>query len=226
MRVLVTRPQEDFARTAEALRKRGHQPVAAPLFVVRGLTGIVPTAADAVLATSANAVRMADAAGLQALSRVPFLAVGAQTAVAARAAGFTDVRSADGDGAALAVLVRHAVPAGATVVQLAGRPRRDEAIAALGASYRLLVIETYETVAMEDLPDGAMVALRADEVDAVLHLSPRATAVFADLATRAGLLGQAQRLLHVVISPAAADARLPRTRIAQHPTLESVIDAL
>jgi uroporphyrinogen-III synthase len=225
MRVLVTRPREDSVRTAEALAARGHEAVVAPLFEVRRLPASLPETADAILAASANAVRMADApaAGLGAL---PFFAVGPQTAGEARRAGFQDVRTADGDAAALARLVRSSMTTGNTLLHLAGRPRRDEAIAALGADFRIILAETYETGSVGSLPDAAAQAIRDGQLDAVAHFSPRAARVFGDLADHAGLLTRAQKLLHVFISPAAVDPRFPLTRIARKPDLESVVAAL
>ncbi len=226
MRVLVTRPAEDCARTAALLRSRGHEAVPAPLFSVRTLPAELAIAADAVLAASANALRRADPAGLAGLTRLPLFAVGAATAAAAREAGFRDIRAAGGDSLDLARLIAEGLPAGARLLHLAGRPRRDEAIAALDGRFRIAVAETYATEACDALPPIAAEALREGRLDAVLHFSPRAARVFADLAEAAGLMAAARRLRHVFISAAAADGRLPEGRIAQRPSLESVVDAL
>jgi uroporphyrinogen-III synthase len=226
MRVLVTRPREDAGRTAELLAARGHRAVLAPLFEVRPLAAALPEAADSVLAASANAIRMADPAGLARLARARLFAVGSHTAEAARAAGFRDVAAGDGDAAGLAALVRRSCPPGARLLHLAGRPRRDEAIRALSGDYPMTVAEVYESVATPVLPSEAATALRAGEIDAVLHLSPRAARIFADLAESAGLLAAARRAIHVVISEAAADPRLANIRVADHPDLETVISAL
>jgi uroporphyrinogen-III synthase len=226
MRVLVTRPIEDCDRTAEALAVAGHVAVVAPLFEVRALACALPSDVDVVLAASANAVRRAGPAELRALLHLPFFAVGEQTAVAAREAGFRQVRSGSGDAAGLARLVAEAAPPGAVLLHLAGRPRRDEAISALSASFRLVVAETYETVASQALPAMVVAALRDDLIDAVLHFSPRAGRVFGDLSEKSGVLLQARRLLHVFISDAARDDRFPRYHVAEHPGLESMIAAL
>jgi uroporphyrinogen-III synthase len=226
MRVLVTRPWEDCARTAEALAKNGHTSVLAPLFEVRKLSAGMPDAADAVLAASANALRMAEIPASGALHSLPLFAVGSQTAAEARRAGFQDVRTADGDAAALARLVRGSMAPGSKLLHLAGRPRRDEAIEALGDDFRITVAETYETAAVETLPATAAEAIRDGNLDAVLHFSPRAAKVFGDLAAKAGVLAPAIDLLHVFISTAAADPRLPNNRIARKPDLESVVAAL
>src|SRR6185503_19281114 len=97
MRVLVTRPLPDGERTAAALRARGHQVLLAPLMTVK------PVAADlsgnwaAVIVSSANALRAVDGSRLAALKKLPLFAVGERSAIAAREAGFRDVRAAGGD---------------------------------------------------------------------------------------------------------------------------------
>jgi uroporphyrinogen-III synthase len=226
MRVLVTRPREDCDRTAAALATRGHEAVVSPLFDVHRLSAELPGEVDAVLAASANAVRMAVAPVPAHLRRLPFFAVGSQTAAAAREAGFAYVRSADGDASALARLIRAGMEPGAVLLQLAGRPRRDEAITALSPQYRLVVAETYETRAATTLPEAAASEIREGRLDAVLHFSARAARIFGDLADKTGLLPQSKALLHVFISAAAVDSRFPRNRIADRPDLESVISAL
>ncbi len=108
MRILVTRPEPDNARTAAALRMRGHAPVLAPLLRIE------PAAADigagpfaAALITSANAVRALAVHPARArVLALPALAVGEATAAAARDAGFVSVEAADGDAASLVRLVR------------------------------------------------------------------------------------------------------------------------
>ncbi len=60
MRVLVTRPIEDADRTSEALAAAGHEALIAPLFAVAPLPHAMPADADALVATSANAIRQAD----------------------------------------------------------------------------------------------------------------------------------------------------------------------
>jgi uroporphyrinogen-III synthase len=226
MRVLVTRPAEDNARTAAALEALGHVAVLAPLFSVVPLPASLEGPHDAVIATSANAVRCADATALSGLAHLPFHAVGAATADAARQAGFVDITSAGGDSHDLARHLAEMLPAGTRILQLAGRPRRDDAIAALGGRFHLAVAETYETRAVDALPLSIRNRLAEGEVDAVLHFSPRAARIFADLAEAAGLLPLLGRLVHVFISASAVDSRLPAGRIAASPDLESVVASL
>jgi uroporphyrinogen-III synthase len=225
MRVLVTRPRADAARTAKALADRGFEAFCTPLFKRAALPFVWPQQADALLATSANALRFSSKIPAHILA-TPLLAVGDATAAAAIHAGFANVRSADGNGEALAALALRALPERATLTYLTGRDRRDAAIQCLTARHPVTTLEVYEVRAVEHLPQDIRRALVAGELDAVLHFSPRASTLFTDLAADANLLSQAQDLLHICISQAATDPRLPKTRVASRPRLDSMLDAL
>ena len=222
MRVLVTRPAEDAGRTGEALAAAGHVAVVAPLFAVEPREHAMPVDCDALVATSANALRHAKPSDV--LRDRPLFAVGGATAVEARRAGFRDVRSADGDSRDLASLLS----AGAfrRLVYLAGRPRRDAALLALGDGFEITIVETYETRPAEILPHAAAEGLRNGGIDAVLHFSPRAAVVFRDRVDEAGLLAEAGKALHIYISPAAALDAFPRCKTADRPNLAAMIAAL
>ncbi len=222
MRVLVTRPIEDADRTSEALAAAGHEALIAPLFRVAPLPHVMPVVADAIVATSANAIRQADLTNVP--RDRPVYAVGRATAGEARRAGFHDVRSAEGDAADLATLL--AASPHRRLAYLAGRPRRDAALHALGEQFSITVVETYETQAVETLPPAAAEALRQGTVAAALHFSPRAAEIFAMLASRAGLAAETARLLHVFISKAAVIDAFPHCRIANRPNLAAMIAAL
>src|SRR5262247_1268333 len=115
MHLLVTRPEPDNARTAAALRARGHVVTLAPVLRVeidaQAALGGGPW--GAVLITSANAVRaVAEHPRRGELFAVPVFAVGRRSAEAARAAGFAEVASADGGADDLARLVAARAAAG------------------------------------------------------------------------------------------------------------------
>jgi uroporphyrinogen-III synthase len=88
--VWVLRPEPGNAATCARLTEMGFAPVPLSLFVVEPAAWDVPNAADfdALLLTSANAVRHAGA-GIQALVTLPMYAVGDSTARAARAVGLS-----------------------------------------------------------------------------------------------------------------------------------------
>src|SRR5580692_6053979 len=121
MRLLVTRPKDDAEETAARLRARGHTTLIAPLIEIRFVDGpnIPLEGVQAILATSSN--------GVHALARrtsrrdVPLFAVGAQTAQAARDAGFSNVKTADGDARKLAAAtVNWAKPNAGALLHAAG----------------------------------------------------------------------------------------------------------
>src|SRR5438045_2393060 len=100
MRLIVTRPEPDGARTAARLRARGHDIELVPLLRIEPIQdadlGAGPFAA--LLMTSANALSSVASHGrIAELRSVPVFTVGGRTAEAARAADFPDVISADGN---------------------------------------------------------------------------------------------------------------------------------
>jgi uroporphyrinogen-III synthase len=106
VKVLLTRPAEDNARIAAMLEPLGASCLAWPLTRIVPLVGRleVPAGTEAILFSSANAVRAFAAAA--PLRDLPALCVGERTADCARAAGFALVQSAGGDAADLARLAR------------------------------------------------------------------------------------------------------------------------
>ena len=98
----VLRPEPGNAATARAIEALGRRAIRLPLFRIVPLAWDGPPATDhdALILTSANAVRQAGAA-LQAYATLPVHAVGAATAAAARAAGLHVVATGNADGRAL-----------------------------------------------------------------------------------------------------------------------------
>ena len=92
MRLLVTRPEPDGERTAQALRARGHDVVLAPLLRTENDRDFVlpDRAFSAVVLTSANAARaIAEHPGRAQLTALTAFTVGRRTAEAARAVGLS-----------------------------------------------------------------------------------------------------------------------------------------
>ena len=103
----ITRPEPDAERTAETLRAHGHYVLIAPMLRFEPVQGDLPDQTfEAVVMTSANAARALQArpCHLQ-LTSLPTFTVGRHTAEAARASGFVEVHSADGDRNDLAKLL-------------------------------------------------------------------------------------------------------------------------
>ena len=200
MHVLLTRPEADAARTAQALTARGHTVLVAPLMRLETVDGAFGGPFAAVLLTSANAARALTDSARAELTRLPTFTVGARTARAAREAGFTQVESADGALADLVRLVRARRP-GERLLYLAGEDRAGDLAGALAVHG--IVVETavvYRTVPADALPAEAARALTEGRIDAVLHYSRRSALTLLHLATRAGLLNATLSLAHYCLS--------------------------
>ncbi|HSM94444.1 MAG TPA: uroporphyrinogen-III synthase [Rhizomicrobium sp.] len=232
MRILVTRPEEDAAEISQRLRVLGHQVIAAPLLKIVFYDGpeISLDGVQAILASSANGVR--------AIARrtprrdVPLFAVGPQTEAEARAAGFTHVRNAHGDGAALARATAGWVkPEGGALLHAAGAEAPRLLVAELeksGFTVRREVL--YEAQAAARLPEEAAEVLKSGALDAVLHFSARSARTFADCVMREGLATTCEKLIALCISNACAQALSPlhfrEIRIAAAPNQQALLELL
>jgi uroporphyrinogen-III synthase len=173
----VLRPEPGNAATAAAIAARGYEAIRLPLFEVRPLpwTAPAPDAFDALLLTSANAVRHGGAA-LAALRTLPVHAVGEATAAAARAAGF-EIRSV-GHAGVEALLADAAAHGTRRALHLSGRERTVASHAILAA-----VIPVYASE-QRDVAEGTIRGLTGSV--ALLH-SARAARRLAALVDAAGV---------------------------------------
>lgn len=195
--VLVLRPSPGAEETAARAEAMGLHAVVAPLFAVRPLAWNAPHpgSVDAVMLTSANAPRHAGAA-LQSFAGLPCYAVGEATAGEAKRHGFTDIRTGDSDGAALAeTMAREGIR---NPLHLCGRDHIPLERPGLSIVRRIV----YAAEALDALPPKAERALAGGAV-ALVH-SPRSAATLAALTDAAGLDRSTIRV--AAISPAAADA--------------------
>ena len=232
MLILITRPEPDGERTAQALRARGHEVLLAPLLTIETLAadvGVPPWAA--VLMTSANAARAVAAhAQRNEIVRAPAFTVGDRSADAARAVGFTDVTSASGDAHDLIRLVADRVTDHKTpLLYLAGADRAADVAGALTAQgFTVRTAVAYRAVAATTLPDDAAAALKADRLDAVLHFSARTAAAFLDVARGSAALDKALSCQHYCLSPSGASrlqaAGAGRVTTAQRPDEAALLD--
>jgi uroporphyrinogen-III synthase len=209
VRLLLTRPEADAARTASSLRALGHAVIVTPLLRIETLSdaelGAGPWAA--ILVTSANAVRsIAVHPRRGELRAVPMLTVGPRTAQALRAAGFADVTSADGDVNDLAALVAARIKPQATLLYLAGEQRSGDLAGDLRArNFTVHSVIIYRAVVAEKLPDHAAAAFAAG-IDGVLHFSRRSAEAYLDAARGSGLLAEALKTpVHFCLSARVAE---------------------
>lgn len=211
MSFVVVRPAPGDARTVARLAAMGFDAEAIPLFTVVAVAWDLPdpSAFDALLLTSANAVRHGGTT-LAALVHLPVVAVGGSTARAARAAGFAVAITGDRDAEAV---VREARRAGfVRLLHLAGRDRTSVAATAI-------TVYASEPVA---LPPGG--ARRFAGQTILLH-SARAAVRVAELVDRDGI--DRAEIALVAISAAVADAAgtgWSAIAIAKTPTDSALIE--
>ena len=153
---------------------------------------------EAIAFTSANGVALAGPQ-LDRFLALPAFAVGAATAAAARARGFADVRTAEGDASAL--FARASADGFGALLHLAGAERAEARIPA-GLSVGLCTV--YSSDPAPAFTQDSRAALAANLVDLVLLYSARTAAVFAELADRLGV--DRRRLALAALSPAIAAA--------------------
>jgi uroporphyrinogen-III synthase len=163
------------------------------------------------------------------ITQLPVLTVGRRTAEAARTAGFTDIASANGNEEALAHLIGTRQPRGNIILYLAGEDRAGDLAAAVAPhGVRIETVVVYGAVAAEHLPERAMAALRAEEINAVLHFSRRSAVIYLDCARAAGVLDSALKPSHYCLSKAVAEllvaAGASRVMVAQSPEENALLD--
>ena len=228
MRLLVTRPEPDGARTAASLRARGHEVVLAPLLRMEFLDFALPDDAwSAVVMTSANAARaVANHPRRAALIAAEAFAVGRHTAEAARGAGFRTVHSADGDKDDLADLLRdRRGQASAPLLYLAGEDRAGDLAA---GDAPVVTVVAYRAVKVQHFAPEVAAALARRDVDGVLHFSTRSAQAYLDCASRAGIREAALAPVHICISRHAAEplaaAGAAAIRVAPRPDEAAMIE--
>ncbi|HBI18718.1 MULTISPECIES: uroporphyrinogen-III synthase [unclassified Brevundimonas] len=206
LRVWITRAEPGASRTAARLRDMGLEPIIASLLAVEPLTPVLPDLAtfNALAFTSPNGV--AAFAALTPRRDHPVFAVGDATAQAASAVGFPDVRSAQGDLAALARLIAESLSEAAILIPQAETPAGDMTAALTRAGARGVTAHLLSTYRTNPTTQPAPPAF-----DAVLIHSPRAAKLLGD--RHAGRLNDVEV---ACISPAAA---APLAALGLHPLI-------
>ena len=118
-----------------------------------------------------------------------------------------NVYSADGDGGDLARLIgERADDRSDPLLYLAGDDRaRDMAAELAPYGLRLDIVVVYRANAARNFAPDIAAALKAGEIDGVLHYSRRSTAIFVDCVRAAGAEAAAARLTHVCLSARASE---------------------
>jgi uroporphyrinogen-III synthase len=228
--VLITRPEPGGSETATRVAALGYRPIVSPLLDVRVLQPALPAAdrLQAVLVTSGNAIPSLSASH----HHLPLFAVGAATAARARAAGFVQLHSADGDANALAELVaqgcdRHAAP----LLLASGRGQGEGLAADLRArGFRVIRRVVYVAASVTSLPDVARHAFASGGLEAALFFSAETARQCVRLLQAAQLQEAVRPVDALAIGQAAAMAlqTLPWRRIclAARPNQDAMLALL
>jgi uroporphyrinogen-III synthase len=232
MRVVLTRPKEDSERTAEAVRTHGHDVLIAPLLRIEPVNAELRPNWGGVIITSANAAAaLAAHPAREGLIRLPVFAVGKRSADAAREAGFTDITTAGGDVRDLVrTIVEHHADAKGPLLYLAGEDRSGDLLGDLtvhGVAAELVVV--YRAVAAS-LPMALLRALRANQVDAVLHFSRRSAESYIAGSVAMGAATVALAVRHFCLSEQVAEplrnAGAKSVAVAMRPDEAAMIELL
>lgn len=230
MRLLLTRAEEDAARTRSKLIAAGHKVLLSPLLNIVATGAQWPGGVvDALVVTSGHAFdRLDDARGPTPEARrlLPLLLVGGRTEASARHHGFTGETLVAPSASALAEAIVNFSRKPNRTIYLAGLDRKPEVERALElAGWPADVLETYEARPAAHLPPRTSDAIRAGLVDGVLHFSQRSAELFATLAAKANV--GADSLRHFCLSEDVAvplrDANYRLLTIAETPTESALI---
>ena len=232
---LITRPEEDADPLLEALTRRGHDGIIAPMLEIAFSDDAQPLnldGAQGLIFTSANGVRAF--VRIENRRDLPVYTVGDASAASAREAGFDRVASASGAIEDLADLIRRRVrPAEGVLVHIGGNRLAGDLAGMLSpAGFAIRREIVYRSVAATVMPEPACAALCGRAIAGVLFFSPRTAEVFATLAQAAGLNDRLGGLIALCLSSAVA-RQLERSggldawaavRVAERPVTDALLD--
>ena len=228
MRLLVTRPEPDAGREAEALAARGHEAVLAPLLKIEFARDVPLDFAgvQALIVTSRNALRARRE--LPDARKLPLFAVGEATARAARDIGFANVTTGPGTAEELTELIAATLePKHGPLVHLAGETLAFDLKSRLEAKgFTLCQPVLYRARPAEQLPAQALSLLKSGKVDGAILLSPLTARTFALLIDKHGVVTQGRRLVCYCLSQAVAEVLSVlgfEVRVAARPREEEVL---
>lgn len=237
MVVLVTRPAPDNDATADALRRRGFEPLLAPMLSFQALPFQIEEGREfrGLIVTSTNALRaIAASPQLVRLKGLPVFAVGARTAQAARDMGFRNVRAAEGDASALRDLIVAKAPerrGAAPLLYLGATDVSRDLGGELGLrGVNVAAVSVYRMVRLDDFAEPVRAAFAGQTIEAVLHFSRRSALAFIRAVQRSGqeiaALALPQFCLSEQIAGALRDAGANRLGVAKAPTEADLLDTL
>jgi uroporphyrinogen-III synthase len=228
--VLITRAEPGASETAARVAAMGLSPIVVPFLEIRPVPVHLPPPERiaAILLASGSAIKPLPAR----YHPVSVLAVGAATARRAKAAGFTNIISADGDASDLAALVRARIDTRhGTLLLAAGRGQSLTLAGDLRESgYRVARRVVYAAQPVASLPADARAALANDQARIVLFFSAETARCFMRLVQRAGLIGTLSSREAITIGGQVAmalkEAYWARVSVASKPTQDHMLALL
>ena len=234
MVLLVLRPEPQASDMVAALATRGVPALAEPMLTIEPATdpaGRIRAAdpgVEALILTSRQSVAILKGAqGLDRITRLPVIAVGGGTAHDARAIGFTDVRSADGNADDLVDLV--ARTGFQRLVHAGGRDKAGDIagrLAELGVA--VAEVELYRAEPRQTLAPDVTAAFAEGRIDGLIVASKRSAQAFVDLMDAMGWTERLSRLGAAALSEAAAaplGGRVSELIVAEEPTGPALVEA-
>jgi uroporphyrinogen-III synthase len=233
MHVLITRPEGDGEALKAQIEQLGCRATLAPLISV--ISEAIPLSAIAgamaMIVTSSNALKaLATSPSLGAVMALPLYVVGPGTAALARELGFKDVREGPGTGAELVpMLSADGRTTGGIYVHLAGAVLAFDLKTALEREgVNIKTVTAYRAVAAESISPAVTEALRNQDIDAVVLMSPKTAEAWARLASEVLTPTVLSGMNHLCLSEAVAEvlkAQLAAGNIsvAARPNLEEML---
>ncbi|WP_370676394.1 uroporphyrinogen-III synthase [Pleomorphomonas sp. PLEO] len=234
MVLLVLRPEPQASDMVAALVARGVAALAEPMLTIEpaddpaGLVRAADPNTEALILTSRQTVAiLKGAGGLDALTGLPVIAVGAGTAHDARAAGFADVRSADGNADDLVDLVARS--GFHRLVHAGGRDKAGDIAGRLaGLGVTVAEAELYRAEPRQTLAPEVTAAFAEGRIDGLVVASRRSAQAFVDLMDIMDWAPRLSRLGAAALSQAAAaplTGRVAELIVAAEPTGPALVEA-
>ena len=209
--LLITRPRDSCAETAEIVRMAGFQPLLAPALDIRFIETSYPDPAlfDAVMFSSQNAIRamMRRASDPSWFSKKTFC-VGDRTEALARQLGFHDIYNAHGTMGDLTTLIQKTLVPPARLAHFRGVDIREDPAGTLrpDRGWTIDPVILYETHPVSDLPDDVVSALGQGTVRGVLFYSPKTARSFLRGLEKAGFLAATAGMKAFCLSGAVVES--------------------
>ncbi|NRA85909.1 MAG: uroporphyrinogen-III synthase [Rhizobiales bacterium] len=194
-KILVTRPLEDYQRTADNLFKLGFAAIHAPMMVFKLKAFIKPDISQysALIFTSANGIRAIEKADcFSEIIKLPCYVVGAQTAEMAKKVGFKIFAKGAGDVNSLCdVIINDYRQRGmsAALLHVSGLHKAGNLSRILKeAAIDVGSIHAYEMLEEGFIAEDIQRAFMGDDIKAILLYSPRSAKIFVKNIKKLGLL--------------------------------------